>query len=435
MPERETEGHSGEYVKAVLEPFWDCPSCGRRHISTIAWRDETKTEVLGANYTCPACFYHRHGTETYYVSDDSAELTDPQQIAQLKRPLWVCQACHALNEYPQLAENMQLQVDDLYCDRCNSWQVDFPGIPQAQGEREIDDRTHASAAVAPQAEAAKSARRRWVRRGIAAATGLAIGGGGFALYQGNRWQTVEATVTGLQWRSQLPIERYAIVTKSNWRRSIPTSGSDFQILKVQQRQSGTQRVQDGTETYTEQERYIAEYRSETVTRTVSERVQDGTKEVCKTVMTGNVAEKRCHQEPVYTTRSRQVSETEQVPVYATRTVTKTRPRWKQVPVYEDWVTYRIGEWSPVKTLVRQGTGNRPQLPDRKKFPPPAFRPGTPTVTCTATFRTPVFPDTHTLPIACDRLPELAPNQPVAVRYRPWGGKASLQWVGDRQTAR
>lgn len=72
-------------------------------------------------------------------------------------------------------------------------------------------------------------------------------------------------------------------------------------------------------------------------------------------------------EPIYETRTKQVQKTKEIPVYETRKVTKTRPKYRTVPVYKTWYIWQQGEWVNQTTLSAISHNFKVNYPDTSQF--------------------------------------------------------------------
>lgn len=69
---------------ALLEHFWDCPSCGHKSISALR------------QLKCPSCAYSKTSQDEEHRSD--VEITDADGIALARGgPHWVCSSCGSVN--------------------------------------------------------------------------------------------------------------------------------------------------------------------------------------------------------------------------------------------------------------------------------------------------------------------------------------------------
>jgi hypothetical protein len=393
-----------------IELFWDCPECGKRHISAV---------FNSQGNRCPQCLYWRTETVELYEAPDSQVIRDRTLIE--RKPSWVCKVCNAVNEDTGLA------VDLLQCSNCNSYQTS--GVGDITGDVESDRKAPDLVAVgepvsfqealtnpANLVNAPSKKKINPIKAGLMAI--LAVGGiSGIWLSQQST--SPQVRVTDLQWTTEVDLQQQETFTHQGWDELVPSGASIVRSqtkqrdTRQQQRGSRTifveERYQSGTrsETYTTSERYQSGTRSETYTTseryqsstrsetyTTSERYQSGSKQECKTTSLGNGLGKRtCRDIPVYSTRqvpktrtvpvysTRQVPRTRTVPVYSTRQVPRTRtvpvystrqvpiqePIYVTLPVYDQWVTYQVKEWVTLQTYNRTGRDNAPTLPPTVKL--------------------------------------------------------------------
>lgn len=340
-----------------IELFWDCPQCGQAHISAV---------FNAQGNRCPHCLHWRTEDVPLYEAADSQIITDPALID--RQPFWVCKVCHAVNEDTGLAANL------LQCGNCDSYQTSEVGgiTGDSAADQAAPDPVAVGAPVAfkqnnsagntqslrqPSSGSQKSGGgfSRWV----AGLIGLSLVGGGIVVSlavaaQIRERSPLQVQVTDLVWTVETEVQELKTLTRQAWAAELPSGAT---ITKSERRQQGTRQEQRGVRTVLVPERYQSGTRTETYMD--SERYQSGTQEKCKTTSQGNgVGKRTCRDVPVYSTR--QVQRTRSVPVYSTRQVPIQEPIWVDVPVYSNWITYRIKEWVPVQTYSQTGRDDAPK---------------------------------------------------------------------------
>jgi hypothetical protein len=408
-----------EYV----ELFWDCPECGKTHISAV---------FNSQGNRCPNCLHWRMDSISLYEAPDSLTITDPDIIN--RRPFWVCKICNAVNEDTGLDRNL------LQCANCDSYQTsevgaitndmaDDRGAPDSVAigegiERRMDDTAESTiVADSTNIDACLSPQRN-SNRLVSTLMWVNVIGGGiaaslFGISQFSDSSVLQVKVTDLTWTIAVEIQEQKTFTRQAWEEDVPSGVS---VLKSERRQRGTRQEQRGfrtvmvreqyqsgtrNETYYTSEQYQSGTRNETYytseqyqsgtrneTYYTSERYQSGTKQQCSTTSRGNsVGTRKCSSVPVYNNRrvlqtrtvpvystrqvrrirtvpvysTRQVRHIRTVPVYSTRTIPEQQPIVVTIAVYDRWVIYRAKEWVRQQTLERKGNNDTSRQPPNPKL--------------------------------------------------------------------
>jgi len=277
----------------TLVGLWDCRRCG--HIGNSGL--ERRCAGCGAPRDEDVAFY-LPGQERAEVVTDTATLREAET-----GPDWVCEHCGA-------GVSAALSV----CTQCGAPRGESASLESrtyAPGAQPHSDREARGEAAAP--PVAVKARPRWTGLRIAAVFALLLA---ILLPFLFRARTVPMTVTALTWERTIAVEENRRLVEEGW--SVPGGG----------------RVLDRSIRIRSYRSVLDHY--EPATKTVHERVQTGTRTVrvrSGTRSNGNgtfTARYKTRTEPVYTTRSRQVS--------------YQRPVYRQVPVPDTWYRYEIWRW-------------------------------------------------------------------------------------------
>jgi hypothetical protein len=351
---------------AIREGRWDCSSCG-------------STRIYGRHVDCPGCGRPRPAGVRFYLAEGEPVVTDPEQLREAGAgPDWICRHCQASNRAPlarcggcgaprgdsptqhvvppQRVVPTQSAVEQY-------WREALAGAPPAPGHGGTEASTPApeppasgTPAPRPPRDPFRIARAVWAIPGL---RGLLKAAGGIVmaymlliglLHAADRYtyrtQIVPARITELTWERTVWFRELHERTDEGW--TLPDSA------RVLQRERRLQRTEhrlvrvDTTWTAVPLHR-TAQDGVDTVTRTVEDRVQTGTRmAVCGTRDLGNgyFEDVECST-PVYETRTRTVQEL--VPRYTTvPDGTEQRMRLREVhenvPVYATWYRYAAREW-------------------------------------------------------------------------------------------
>ncbi|GEM_PF-5645208 len=429
----------------VTNYWWDCPSCGNTKISSVL-RDENGN-ILGATMCCPECFYVIKGTENTYVDETVYEIPS-EWISFLEKPRWKCQQCGALNEKPSAQELQNLTVDDLYCKHCQTWQCDIEGTPSydpdavLKREQNIEKKSRWENPIIPvelkedqenfqekytsekpKLSLMKNKNLGYVSMGLISVIIIS----GLFIYDGLKIREVKALITNPSATVKIDISKYEIVKKEGWNPN-PTA-QEYKLISQFQKQDGTKQVPDGMETYYVNEEYIARYKTESYTETVTEKVQTGTKTVkgqCRSVKSGAVAKTECdpdRTEAVYETKTKEIQKTKEVPIYETRKVAKTRQKYRTEPVYKTWYIWQQGEWYNQQTLTANSNSFKLEYPNTNQFKnQPNLRIEEAKKECQVTVKPELKNlSSKTIKLECNLYEKLAQGDQGIVLYNKWGG--------------
>jgi hypothetical protein len=404
-----------------IELFWDCPHCGEHHISAIFnsqgnrcpkclhWRTED-IELYEAPNSQVITDPHLINRKPFWVCKSCDAVNED---TGLPANLLQCSNCdsYQTSEVGGITGNLESDRQAP-----NTVAVGNP-VERREHLQSSQPSSSAQTPVQTPSQTQKPKKSR-ISRLTTILTWINLVGGGtlaslmWASYITHNPSLLQVQVMNLQWNVEVDVQEQQTYVRQSWQSAMPAEASVVQserrqrgtrqeqqgsrtVMVQQQYQSGTrietytepEQYQSGTrtESYTESERYQSGTRTETYTE--SERYQSGTREECRTTSRGNgIGERRCHQVPEYSTRqthrtrtvpvysTRQVQRTRTVPVYSTRQVQRTRtvpvystrqvptqqPIMVTVPVYENWVTYRVKEWVPKQTYVQTGYDDMPR---------------------------------------------------------------------------
>jgi hypothetical protein len=315
---------------------WECPECGRDHptlpekceqcgavpeVVLNRWRCQHcgTDEIPGTQSQCPTCRAAR-GLGAQVRVDPGSRLEGPRGLA-LARSSWLyCAYCDV--QVPPVNEQGQ---PNQQCPEC--------GGPLSEATREAASQTISEAEAgtyrAEQAQARGGApapsrtrtpprRKIWV---VVALVALALFTGLYFLFF-HRWKK-ELTVADRQWQRTIEVERFGPVAEQAWQDEVPSGAYQ---RSCQRKVHHHDKVPDGTETYTAREaagRECASYEYKTQ---------------------GGASVKQCAR---WETRY--------------RTVTRTRTRYRNVPIYGQHCRYMIDKWHRDRELVTRGRGKDPPV--------------------------------------------------------------------------
>lgn len=300
---------------ATYEGKWRCVRCSMVN--------------LGRNLNCQTCGVKRADDVRFFLDDDTPELTDANLLDQANAGAnWICRYCSGGNP----ATNSR-------CSSCGSVRSD--------GDRQLQEETRGAGdwSEAAQAQYAADGLRqivesnqkpsrlwRWFKFGLlgaGACFAFLIAVFAFFLYIGTREYPVEVEVSGLEWERVVKIEEYKTVTETAWEGEVPPAA---RVQSNERAVHHLDKVPDGTRT---------------VEETYTERVSDGSESyVC-----GKINKKNGYFEDKYCSRTKY------------KNVTKTRSKevtnYRDVPVYKTRYTYLIEKWVPGER-VTSGADFNPQ---------------------------------------------------------------------------
>ncbi len=345
---------------AIREGRWDCSRCDRKAIKA----GKTK---------CPSCGRIRNSvlepSERVYLMDGEEAVTDTEglRLASLG-PSWTCGACGEINpdgtlhctnascvkeldeddfvhgtityvNSPSDADGQAISTPlDLKQDRVDAIlasegpELTLAGEPTRLKDRTllVQDLPRGTKSVPnnqpPPRDKTWSPRvmfSRYLRPivwcSIAIVVIAALVTGGIALFS---TKTVAVTVTATQWERSVETEELVTLTLEDWSDKVPYDGIEV---------SRTKKQRNTKEEYSHTETRISERTSQKSVGESTEQYVCGTKVVDK----GNG-----FFEDKYKNCDRKVTEYEDVVV----TKTYTTDIYNDVPVYDNWVTYRVKRW-------------------------------------------------------------------------------------------
>lgn len=285
-------------VEIIREGYWICPNC--------------RSKNTGSLIQCSSCGAARGEVEFFY-DESAAEVTDASEKAKaLEGPDWVCAYCSTSNPAGTSVCKQCAGARDSGKKRI---QRDLPPRPTT------DKPPAGSVAPAPPVPG-------WVKKAFMGMFGLLILLG----YLATTTSDYQAEITACRWQRSIELQQFVPVTKSDWRNQTPTGA---RTLREERKVRSHRKVLEGY-------RDVQERRSEKV-KTGSRRVKTGVKDL------GNGRFKETwSDQPIYETRY--------------RTVTVSKPFYRQEPIYDTWVTYEVNEWKAMETITSSGRDEIPAWP-------------------------------------------------------------------------
>jgi peptide methionine sulfoxide reductase MsrB len=376
---------------AALPKFWTCPQCGeaknpdsadkcikcevpRHTIREGAWDCVYCGRKLnrGSEKFCGGCGVPRGQDVQFYLPEDARLVTDEAELSRAKAgPDWKCEYCGGDN-----------QSDKDICSGCGAPREGAPArkviefrdgmdkqgrkveytliasksgfIVEAMGQRfegaTSDEAFKKFFSHLRESEKKASEKGPEVSPGPAPQKppepkksslllkGCGLGCAGlfilfilFSLFMAMP-RKASGIVSGFHWEASVEQERLNTLTESKWEDEMPR---DARFLSRSREIHHYDKVQTGTQT---------------VTKTVTEKVKVGTKKV----KVGTRDKGNGYFEDVY----------EDQPVYEEREkkVTVNEPVYKDVPVYKNKVTYNVDRWQVVETKKASGEDQNASLP-------------------------------------------------------------------------
>jgi ribosomal protein L37E len=341
--------------------YWDCNACGNK-------------AVRGDKMECPNCGKPRGEGVRFYTKDAAEQVTDTEQIKLAEAGEdWECSSCKSYNSATRSS-----------CHRCGSPREsddrDYFAIPAKKGP--VDQakvvsgpadmpglsRTgtrHAGDGYQRPYRASDSPFLHAPILAKIAAAACALALVGFGVWYFGAKEFAEFEVVGKTWQRSVSMKRSVEKTLQDWEGELEgvvmqTTDRDRRVHHTEQQVHHYR-----TDTWVEQERYLAGHKTETYRD--SERYRSGSKQVCSSSYQslGNGKGKTtrsCRSEPTYSTRY--VTKTRSVPDYKHRPVTRSKqvPVYISVPIYRDWVTYRTLVWDNLPDVTVFGSNSEPEWP-------------------------------------------------------------------------
>lgn len=272
------------------------------------------TKCRGSEQECANCGAVRDENVEFFCEDDAPAITDEAELEKAKSgPDWICQFCG--NTSPAASPK---------CTGCGSYREDG----KKRQEKEVSEPEKAD--PEKPSEPPKPLPK-----------GCQIGCAIFAVLMlilmamSCQQKPGQLEIMSTSWQRSIEREQYQTVRESAWKSEMPSSAREISrsrdIRKYNQVPDGTEVVD---EDYTEK------------VKVGEKKVQDGK------VNLGN---------------GRFKIKYKMVPEYKSVTKTRkvTRTKYRQVPVYEDKITYDVEKWRSLEKVQASGTDNEPVWPETK----------------------------------------------------------------------
>jgi hypothetical protein len=288
---------------AIREGAWDCPTCGQKGLP-------------GSRKHCGGCGTPRGEEVEFYLPEGAREVTEQEELRRASAgPDWKCPYCGGDN--PGF---------NSHCSGCGS---------SRDGTEKRATKVTLNKAPAPP----KGDGPNWLPRILTGCCLLIL-----LFFVGcwllNRTSVVPMQIQSMSWQRAIDVEALGMVTDEGWqdKGEVP---SNARVLSRSRQVREHRKVQTG---------------SVSKTRTVSERVQTGTKKVkVGTKDLGNgYFEDIFEDQPVY--QDRQVEQRYDEPVY------------RDEPVYDTKVRYEVERWHKQTSVSERGDDNAPKWPSLETGP-------------------------------------------------------------------
>jgi hypothetical protein len=296
------------------------------------WRcGHCRTVNLGRFLNCQGCGSRRPDDVQFFLEGDEAEVNDAELLNRAAEgPDWACPFCKGLNPF-----------NANTCQSCGAARAEGKVLEEEiKNAEEFREKQTPATFRVQAAEVSAVATSSAGKRGcfsprilalIAAPFLILILLFGFLLYL-FRERDARLVVDHVEWSRSIGVEEYRQKTEQDWESKIP---SDAQRISSRSEVHHYDRVPTGTHTETE---------------SYTERVEDGTEEY----KCGTKSKKNGFFEDVYCSRTKY------------KTVSKTRPKtvtdYKEVPVFQNKVTYTVWRWDEINQAVAKGTDMNPTWP-------------------------------------------------------------------------
>lgn len=298
-------------VEELVFEYWDCDKCGQK-------------AIRGDVRTCPSCGNARNENINFYLMEGKEEKVEDKSLSDKFKAGadWLCSFCETLNS-----------VTDNTCLSCGASQESSKkNYFEIQKEKAVKEKKTVSE---NQQISNKDKPFNWKKFGIWA---IAILGSCLtSLYFLGKTHDVAFQVIDVNWERTIPINRYTTLQLTDWEDEL--KGEDIVKLKETQeiRSYEDRQVGTKTESYSESEEY-----------------QTGTRRECSTSYesTGSGASKK-------------ITSCDDVPIYSSRTVRKTRevPVYQKFPIYGNKIIYKANMYQPLREETLQGKDNDPKSPE------------------------------------------------------------------------
>ena len=300
--------------------LWRCQHCGQQ-------------EIEGTEMLCPQCGATRSTDDESRIGTDR-RIDGPTALALARGDWKYCGYCsvrvapvdeagkpHEVCPYcggPLSEAEKEAALQLVSAEQASTYQAD---VVQKVGDPA--SATTSGRSIPTATKTAPKPRKPW--SGVVALLvliGLCTGG---YLLCFHTW-TKQMKVVGRSWQRSVQIEKHGPVVKQDWQRSLP---SDAYNKSCSRKVHHHDKIPDGTESY-------------------QERVADGRRCVAHGYKKkGGVSVKQCTSwETKY------------------KTVTKTRTKYRHVPVYRQYCSYTVVRWHPAGAMTANGSGaDVPKWPD------------------------------------------------------------------------
>lgn len=288
---------------AIREGAWDCPTCGQKGIP-------------GSRKHCGGCGAPRGDDVVFYLPEGAREVTEAEELRRANAgPDWKCPYCGGDN--PGF---------NSHCSGCGSSQ---DGTESRAVRVQLDK---------PAEPPGPKGANRFGRLLAGCALLLLLFFVGCFLL--TRTSEKSLQIQSMSWQRSIDVETFGMVVREGWqdKGEVP---SNSRVLSRNRQIREHRQIQTGTVSKT---------------RTVSEKVQTGTKKVkVGTKDMGNgYFEDVFEEQPVY--ESRQVQERYEEPVY------------RDEPVYDTKVRFEVEEWHKETQVTASGDDNLPKWPAVEEGP-------------------------------------------------------------------
>lgn len=269
---------------------------------------------LGRDLKCTACGAVRDQDVVFIYDENAAQVVDEAELARANAGAdWLCETCGTSN--PNTRNE---------CRQCSAPR----GSSQSRPEQMVETPPLPPPPIPPPS----SSNAKRFLGGCLGLSAIVLFLFGVVMLYFTHSNEYQLTVTNVQWQRSVEVENLRTVTEQSWSDQVP---SGARVISRHSEFYRTEHIQVGTHP---------------VTKTITEKVQVGTKKVkTGTKNLGNGYFKDIYEDkPVYENRS--------------RTQTVQEPTYIDQPVYKDKVTYQVDRWQPSGSQQSQGQDNSPLWP-------------------------------------------------------------------------
>ncbi len=326
----------------ILIGRWDCSSCGTRG-------------VMGDAYRCSSCGAGRPDDVEFYLPEDAPVVRDKAGIASAKAGAdWMCDYCRqwisaAETACPncaggEIAKSQRQKTGEISATEIAQMRavaaakvaagVDIKAerreLERSKAREDVRETPRETPRAEPVSVQLPEVRHILSCLGFVAAIALLVIGC-WAIF---RTTTATATVTSHSWSRVQHVEEYTTLSQEGW-----DHPADAYNVRSERREHHKERVLD---------------HYDTKTRTVYDRVADGTERVKTGTRTRSLGNGRFERVPTYTTRTkyRTVSRQEQY----------RDPVYRYDPVYRTYYFYLVDRWIQGADRREQGSGLEARWP-------------------------------------------------------------------------